>query len=137
MNLENVLTFTERLRLVTALRSIQVKVRWKPGKEVAHLSKRQTMGHLPGSASLADYEATILGLVREPQNAVYLYEFGNDQYYAVRGTSGDREWLVIFGPDGLMGTAFPPEEVDEYLERRGFILLAGVEEVLKWTDGES
>jgi hypothetical protein len=36
-----------------------------------------------------------------------------------------------------METAFPPEEVDEYLERRGFILLAGVEEVLKWTDGES
>jgi hypothetical protein len=61
MNLENVLTFTERLRLVTALRSIQVKVRWKPGKEVVHLSKRQTMGHLPGSASLADYEATIFG----------------------------------------------------------------------------
>jgi hypothetical protein len=78
-----------------------------------------------------------LGLVREPQNAVYLYEFGNDRYYAVRGTSGDREWLVIFGPDGLMETAFPPEEVDECLERRGFILLAGVEEVLKWTDGES
>jgi len=35
MNLENVLTLTERLRLVTALRGVQAKVRWKPGREMS------------------------------------------------------------------------------------------------------
>ena len=32
-----------------------------------------------------------------------------------------------------METAFPPEDMDEYLERRGFILLGHIEEIFKWT----
>ena len=32
-----------------------------------------------------------------------------------------------------METAFPPENIDDYLVRRGFIFLGYIEEVLKWT----
>ena len=32
-----------------------------------------------------------------------------------------------------METAFPPQNIDEYIERRGFIFLGHVEEVLQWT----
>ena len=32
-----------------------------------------------------------------------------------------------------METAFPPENMDEYLATRGFVLLGRVEEVLRWT----
>ena len=54
-------------------------------------------------------------------------------YYAVRGFAANKEWLVIFGRGGLMETAFPPQNIDEYLERRGFIFLGRVEEILQWT----
>ncbi len=33
-----------------------------------------------------------------------------------------------------METAFPPEDTDDYLERRGFVFLGRLGEVLKWTD---
>jgi hypothetical protein len=46
-------------------------------------------------------------------------------------------WLVIFGSNGLMETAFPPVDLEDYLERRGFILLGKVEEVLRWKDTEN
>ena len=39
----------------------------------------------------------------------------------------------LFGAGGLMETAFPPENIDDYLARRGFIFLGYIEEVLKWT----
>ncbi len=39
----------------------------------------------------------------------------------------------IFGRGGVMETAFPPENMDEYLTTRGFVLLGRVEEVLRWT----
>jgi len=54
-------------------------------------------------------------------------------YYAARGVAGDNDWLVIFGAGGLMETAFTPENIDDYLARRGFIFLGYIEEVLKWT----
>ena len=54
-------------------------------------------------------------------------------YYAVRGFAENNEWLVIFGRGGLMETAFPPQNIDEYLERRGFIFLGRVKEILQWT----
>jgi len=32
-----------------------------------------------------------------------------------------------------METAFPPQNIDEYLERRGFIFLGRVKAILQWT----
>ena len=55
----------------------------------------------------------------------------------MRGLSHNREWLVIFGKGGIMETAFPPEDADDYAERRGFVLLGPVEEVLMWAESES
>ena len=45
-----------------------------------------------------------------------------------------RKRLVIFGTGGVMETAFPPENIDHYLEHRGFVPLGRIEEVLKWTE---
>ena len=67
------------------------------------------------------------------RNVVYLYEFNETHYYAIRGFSQNKEWLIIFGVEGVMETAFPPNDIDEYLEHRGFIFLGHIEEVLKWT----
>jgi len=128
---EKMLSNEERAALVNALKAICNKVRWKPGKDIVHLKKRQRMKHLSGT--LADYEQVIYDIVRNRQSIVYLYDFMGAHYYAVRGFAASNEWLVIFGRDGLMETAFPPQNIDEYLERRGFIFLCRVEEILQWT----
>ena len=120
-------------KLLDALHGVHRKVQWKPGKDIVHLHKRQEMKHLPQSASLLNYEKIISDLVKNGQNIVYLYEFAGIHYYAVRGFVQKREWLVIFGTGGVMETAFPPENIDDYLEKRGFVILGPIEEVLKWT----
>lgn len=32
-----------------------------------------------------------------------------------------------------METAFPPEDMDDYLGKRGFILIGTIKDVLEWT----
>jgi len=123
--------------LLQAIVKIREKVLWKVGKDVVHLDKRRQMGHLPPSASMVEYDKIIRELVINEQNALYLYEIRGDHYYAVPGLAHNREWLVIFGEGGLMETAFPPEDVDDYIERRSFILLGRIEEVLKWAEAQN
>jgi len=128
-----ILSHYEKLEVVEALQAIQKRVSWKSGKGQVHLEKRQRMGHLLPTASISDYEQVIFDIVRDGNNVVYLYEFEDAYYYAVRGFSEAREWLVVFGAGGVMETAFPPEDMDGYLERRGFVLLGHIEEILTWT----
>jgi hypothetical protein len=130
-SIENVLSEEDRITLIDALKVISNKVCWKPGKDIAHLKKRRRMKHLSGI--LADYEQVIYDIVKNAQNTVYLYDFMETQYYAVRGFAANNEWLVIFGRGGLMETAFPPQNIDEYIERRSFIFLGRIKEVLQWT----
>ncbi|MCK4390797.1 MAG: hypothetical protein KAV83_11260 [Desulfobacterales bacterium] len=72
---EKVLSDEAGVTLVHALRAIRSKVRWKPGKDVIHLKKRQSMRHLSVSVSLADYEQLICDIVRNGNNIVYFYDF--------------------------------------------------------------
>jgi len=134
---KNILASDDRAKLVHAVGEIQRQINWKVGKGVAHLNKRRQMLHLQPSATMLEYERIILELVRNGQNTVYLYEFSADHYYVARGVTHNREWLVIFGGGGLMETAFPPEDMDDYIERRGFILLGRIDEVLKWAEEEN
>ena len=129
----DLLSHGEKLRIVEALETIRKQVSWKPSKNVEHLNKRKRMRHLATSASMQDYDRIILDIVKDIRNVIYLYEFRGVHYYAVRGYFADREWLILFGAGGLMETAFPPQDMDEYLERRGFVLLGRIEEVLGWT----
>lgn len=132
-----ILSSEELASLIHGIYRVREKIHWKTGKDLVHLNKRRRMGHLPPSASMVEYEQLIGELVKNGQNAVYFYQVGGDHYYAVRGLAHNRQWLVIFGKGGLMETAFPPENVDDYIERRGFILLGRVEEVLKWAEVEN
>lgn len=121
----------EKEDLVGSVQSIRQRILWKKGKDHAHLIKRRKMGHISKTASLDDYEMIISQLVRG-NNILYVYEFSGKYFYAVRGFWEDKEWLVIFGSGGLMETAFPPDDMDDYLSRRGFVLIAPLEEVLTW-----
>ncbi len=132
VELGKVLSDEERVALVDALRAISNKIRWKPGKDIVHLKKRCRMKHMSGT--LADYEQIIYNILRNEKNVVYLYDFMGTHYYVVRGFTTRNEWLVIFGRDGLMETAFPPQNIDEYLEHRGFVFLGRIEEILQWIE---
>jgi hypothetical protein len=72
-------------------------------------------------------------IVKNDRNMVYLYDFPGIHYYGVRGFVDNAEWLVIFGAGGVMETAFPPMDIDDYLYHRGFVWVGMIEEVLKWT----
>jgi len=132
MKREKILLPAELEKLLDALKALRGKVKWKPGKDISHLEKRRRMGHLAPHVTLTEYEKIILKLVNNGENVVYLYEIREEHYYAVRGEIHDQLWLVVFGAKGLMETAFPPVNMDDYLERRGFVLLGRIEEVMQW-----
>ncbi|MFO7874982.1 MAG: hypothetical protein R6U55_00175 [Desulfovermiculus sp.] len=106
--IHSLLSSNELADFLDAIKSIQDKVQWKYGKDVAHLKKRQRMGHISMSASLMEYEEIIQNIVNSKRNVAYLYEYNETDYYAVRGFFQSKEWIVIFGSGGIMETAFPP-----------------------------
>ncbi len=87
------------------------------------------MWHLSSEASVEDYNEMIQNLAQRESHLVYLYQFGAERYYAIRGSLGGTDWLVIATRDGRMETAFPPDDIDEYLNKRGFVLLGTIQEV--------
>lgn len=113
-----------------ALRRLQKRIRWKPGKSAAHLAKRKALGHLPLECSVEEYEHLIRRVVHGEEHRVYAYSFGDVRYYAVKGAVEGVEWLVIFTKEGVVETAFPPDAMEEYLAKRGFPLIGTVREVV-------
>lgn len=119
-----------RSNVAEAIRKVRAQVQWKPGKDVVHLEKRQALAHLAPNASLADYNAFIQTVARNPQAQVFIYRVRESVYVAVRGDVVGRSWLIIFSLTGLMETAFPPEDIDAYLAQPGFTEIGTVEELL-------
>ena len=119
------------LDIAIATRALRVRVRWKPGKDVRRLEKRKRCGHLPPEFSLAQYNRLIATILLSDESLVYLYQVAGVRYGAVRSTYEGREWLVIFGLDGVMETAFPPRKIEQYIKRHNFLLRGEIGEVLK------
>lgn len=113
-----------------ALRQVRTQRRWKPDRDIAHLRKRQRKGHLPAEASMEAYNRLIQDLIHASTSLTYRYPVGENCYYAVRGKAGDREWLVIFDAQGVLETAFPPTDMERYLNSQGFEYVGTVGEVL-------
>ena len=115
--------------VAAALRAVHAEISWKAGKDLQHLAKRQALGHLPTTASVESYNALIRTLAKGP-GKVYRYRFRGADYFAVQGIVHTRAWLLIFDPLGLIETAFPPDDLDHYLDARGFQYLATIAEIL-------
>jgi len=114
----------------SAIRMVRNHIRWKPGKGQAHLRTRRQYGHLPLSATLSTYEAIIRSIIWNRSAEVYLYRWGNGAIYpTILGESGKRMWLVMCGLDGVMETAFPPTDVEEYLSDSRFVFLGLMQEL--------
>ena len=118
--------------IATAIRSLRARIQWKVGKDARHLEKRKQRGHLPAEFTAEQYNNLITAILSDDQNLVYSYQVAGTMYGVVRGTYEGQEWLVIFGLDGVMETAFPPKRPEQYVTRHGFVFLGKAKEVLKW-----
>jgi len=116
-------------RIAEAIRRLREGVHWRPGKDVQHLAKRIELGHLPAETTVTDYEALILCVVRTPTAVVFAYRRGETLYPTVVAEMEGVRWLVMMGLDGLMETAFPPEEPETYLANRRFQQMGTLEEL--------
>jgi hypothetical protein len=119
-----------RRQVVGAIKLMQERIRWKTDKDVSHLATRIEYGHLPPSATMADYEAIISEILRSETAEVYVYHWGDNVYPTVSHFHEERQWLVIFSLAGVMETAFPPTYPEEYLADPRFQLLGTVRELL-------
>jgi hypothetical protein len=119
-----------RRAVADAIRSVRSQVRWKPGKDLAHLEKRKAMGHLPAGAGMSAYDAVVRTLVHDPEARVFAYRFGDHLYATALGNLAGRAWLAIFSLAGVMETAFPPDDVAEYLAQPGYTELGTIGELL-------
>jgi hypothetical protein len=118
------------IEVAEALRQVRAQRRWKPGRDIAHLRKRQRKGHLPAEASMETYNQLIQDLVYSTDSLTYRYPVRGHNYYAVRGRAGESMWLVIFDTHGVLETAFPPTDIDGYLKGQGFEYMGTVGEIL-------
>ena len=118
------------VEVAEALRKVRAQRQWKPGRDIAHLRKRQRRGHLLAEAAMETYNQLIQNLVHAPDSLTYRYPVGEHSYYAVRGKVEQREWLVIFDAQGILETAFPPTDIEGYLTRQGFEYVGTVGEIL-------
>ena len=119
-----------REQVTGAIRRIRAEIQWKPGKDINHLRTRIHYGHLPPDATLDDYEAIISAIVHDPAATVYAFVWQDDVYPTIVAEYGGRRWLVMFSLSGIMETAFPPTNPDEYLADARFQYLGAVQELL-------
>jgi hypothetical protein len=110
-----------RRKILAAIELVRSQIKWKPGKASPHLAKRIRLGHLPENASLKEYEAIIAVVVNDPLAELYLFIYGEAIYPTMVKSVEERLWLVMIGLDGVLETAFPPEEPENYLASEAFI----------------
>jgi hypothetical protein len=115
---------------VAAVLALRSRLRWKPGKDIQHLEKRIRVGHLPVGTTLDEYNRIISEILRHSDSAIYHYPFDGDDYFGVVGNAGEIPWLIILSATGMMETAFPPKDLVNYLQRRNFIYLGKMSEMI-------
>jgi hypothetical protein len=119
----------EREQIREAIRQLREQIRWKPGSVVRHLAKRIELGHLASTATIATYEALIIRIVTTPRADVFVYHWGETRYLTIVADVEGVRWLVMSGFDGMMETAFPPDDPEMYLSNARFSRVGSLEEL--------
>lgn len=122
----------EELRLLAAaaIRMVRHHVRWKPGKDVQHLEKRIRRDHLAPGTSLDQYNQLIQRILADPESDVYHYPFGQADYFSVISEINGKQWLVLVSAKGVMETAFPPDDLRDYIVQSKYFFLGKLKELL-------
>jgi len=119
-----------RNQVANAIRQVQFKVRWKSGKALQHLKRRIDYGHLPPDATAEEYETIIIAILSDSLADVFVYTWGDASYPTVVAEYSGYRWLVMFSLSGIMETAFPPDDPEEYLSDPRFRRLGNLKELL-------
>jgi len=119
----------ENLQILDAIKTVRGQIRWKPGSALRHLQKRKLRGHLPVTATLADYDAVIRFVLHDKSAQVYHYWYDQVAYVTVVGSVENRAWLIMFAYDGVLESAFVVERPEQYLRKPGFEYLGLLGEV--------
>lgn len=119
-----------RLLAAAAIQMVSQHVRWKSGKDVQHLEKRIRRGHLQPATSLALYNQLIQKILSEPESDVYHYPFGQTDYFSIVSEVEGQPWLVLISAKGMMETAFPPDDLQDYIVRSKYVFLGKLKELL-------
>jgi hypothetical protein len=107
-------------KIKQAINLIRSQIKWKPNKAEIHLQKRIAREHLDNSATIKDYEKIILAIINDPEAKLYIYQYNDLVYPTIASSYKDNLWLVIFSLDGVMETAFPPDNPTNYLGQISF-----------------
>lgn len=114
-----------------AIQCLRSQIQWKPGKDRKHLETRIGYGHLPPTATIEEYESIITAIVNDRTTTVYVYVWPTAAYVAVVGIHHNEHWLVMFSMEGIMETAFPPTDIDEYLSDSRFQYVGRIQELFQ------
>ena len=120
-----------RRQVATALRQVLIQIRWKLGKAQSHLIKRMRLAHLSPGTTVEEYEAIIDEVLRHVNATLYVFQYGEILYPTIVAPYGGRVWLVMFGMNGVMETAFPPDDPVAYFEDPKYRLLGPIQEFLQ------
>lgn len=115
--------------VMEAIRRLRDHVQWKPGKDYQHLIKRIALRHLPPGATVAEYNMLIRRVVQSPAAEVFVYRWHETDYPTVVDVVDGIRWLVMCSLDGVMETAFPPEDAETYLADTHFTRLGTLKEL--------
>lgn len=119
----------ENPQILDVIKLARNQIRWKPGSALRHLQKRKLRGHLPVTATLADYDAVIRFVLHDTSAQVYHYWYNQVAYVTVVGSVDNRAWLIMFAYDGVLESAFVVERPEQYLHKPGFEYLGLLGEV--------
>lgn len=119
-----------RIALVEAIRRIRLKVQWRSGKDIQHLTKRIRLGHLASGTTIAQYESIITSIINDNRAKVYVFQYSDTIYPTLVSVIQDQVWLVIIALDGTMETAFPPSDPDTYLSDPAYRYVAVLGELM-------
>lgn len=123
-------TWELRLLAAAAIRMVRHHVRWKPDKDVQHLEKRISRGHLTPGTTLDQYNQLIQTILSEPESNVYHYPFGQADYFSITNETGEKPWLALISAKGIMETAFPPDDLRDYILQSKYVFLGKLKELL-------
>lgn len=114
-----------------AILKAQTNIQWKPRKAIPHLNKRIHLGHLPENTTIVIYEELIIQVLSDAKAKIYVYSYESKVYPTITSIIKEKLWLVMIGIDGILETAFPPENPSNYLSNTNFIYIGILEELLK------
>ncbi|MGY6529566.1 MAG: hypothetical protein ACXITR_06520 [Cyanobacterium sp.] len=119
-------TITDVLLIIEKLKSQLI---WKPQKAEIHLKKRIARKHVHSTCTIDEYESIILSIINKPEAQLYVYQDNNWIYPTIVSRYKNRLWLAMCNMEGIMETAFPPDNPDSYFGKLSFKYLGIVKDL--------